>query len=344
MTCKLFQSLLNLQSLSNVEKMPLNRLDYLQYLIRIYALGQGTITNSWSSPSRISSRSVQSNGKVDLYPIDFSQDLTPRLLTDSEGIPMINYANLGTHYNPWFVGHIALGLHSLWNRTRDPELLKQFKKLSDWFVKNAVQTSHGVAWHYHFDYFGGQKKPWKSGLSQAHAISTLIRASQLFDGEVYSDLAILAAKEMTAPYEDGGAALRRDDGTISFEEYYCDPPYTVLNGHLFSTFACYEAAKFFQNASLKKIAESAFKFTEKYLEDYDTGYWSKYSLRKVGKFSDIASSHYHGVHVVQLQVAWHMTGNTVFKNWMKRFHTYQQSRSCRYRALVAKMLVKVISS
>ncbi|TVR19330.1 MAG: hypothetical protein EA391_00890 [Balneolaceae bacterium] len=276
------------------------------------------------------------------YPINFSGDITPDLLTDSNGIPMIDYANLGVHYNPWFIGHIALGYHNNWILKQGKAELDLFLKIADWFVREAVITDTGVVWEYHFDYFGGQNKPWRSGLSQAHGISTLLRAATITGDNKYDKYAKSAVAELVKPYSDGGMAFHREDGTVSFEEYFYDPPYSVLNGHIFSSIACWEAARYFEEESLKKMAELAFDFVENQLPDYDMGFWSKYSLKKTGRIDDIASSHYHDVHITQLNVLYKITGKKVFNTYSDLFYKNQSNPLNRKRALLYKIVAKLI--
>ena len=323
--------------------MALSRIDYLEYLLRIYILKQGTITKSWKGPSMISRDSLNQAPVEWAYPLDFSNDIKPELLTDDSGIPMIDYASMGLQYNPWFVGHIALGYHSKWKKDGKKYNFEQFIKLAEWFVNTGIKTDNGLVWHYNFDYFGGQKKPWKSGLSQAHGVSTLIRAASITGSKVYSDSARLAINQMITTYDKGGMAFKREDGTISFEEYFSDPPYSVLNGHLFSTFACWEASKYFNDEKLKSAADLAFEFVSNRLQLYDTGFWSKYSLNKIGILCDIASSHYHNVHVSQLEVASLLTKRPEFKEYTEKFKAYECNRFCRYKSLLYKIITKLLS-
>lgn len=323
--------------------MTLSKSDYFRYLFNIYFLKRGTITKSWSSPSCLSEDSFEQGPVKWAYPLDFSQDIHENLLTDEAGVPMIDYANLGTHYNPWFVGHIALGYYNLWKRDQKQTNIEHFKTLADWFVDQQVETEHGVTWMYYFDYFGGQKKPWKSGLSQAHGISVLLRAASIFDKNKYESTARKALNELTTPYTQGGPAYFREDGTVSFEEYFADPPYSVLNGHLFATISCWEASLYFKEKKAEQITEAAFNFVKKYLPDYDLGFWSTYSLKTIAGRSDISSFHYHDVHIAQLKSAYRITGAPVFQTYANKFQEYQNDKYQKSKAFMYKSFVKIMS-
>ncbi len=321
--------------------MALTRVDYYTYLLNVYGLNKGTITKSWKNPSLVNSIPSGSKAVEWPYPIDFSQDVVNGLLADEKGVPMIDYTNLGTHYNPWFIGHIALGLHSRWIKNKQRVDLLNFQGLADWFAEHAVKTPNGVVWLYHFNWFG-QKKPWRSGLSQAHAISVLLRAATIFEDNKYDLLAEQAMQEMIAPVENGGTAIVREDNSVSFEEYISNNPVTVLNGHVFSSIACWEANCYFNNEAFDKVTAAAMQFVLNNLCRYDMGFWSKYSLQKKRGLYDIASSHYHDVHIAQLKALYNITGNQTFNKYAILFKEYQSNKVFRNKALLYKSLYKLL--
>jgi heparosan-N-sulfate-glucuronate 5-epimerase len=322
--------------------MPLSRLDYYKYLFHVYGLNKGTITKSWHDPSIVDLSSIDDKPVSWGYFIDFSQDDVDKLLTDENGIPMIDYATLGKQYNPWFIGHIALGRFSRWKKSGKDYDLERFKILADWFIQNGKSTQNGLTWFYHFDWFNNHHKPWRSGLSQAHAISTLLRAASVFKDRHYADAARGAVEDMITPIQKGGAAYYWSDNTISLEESIKSKPSSVVNGHLFSVFACWEASQFFTDSRYKETAIKGWQFILNRIDLFDLGYWSCYSLRRGGSIPDIASFHYHDVHIAQMKVSAKITGNKIFTELAERFTNYQQSKWCRFRALWHKRLAKIL--
>lgn len=322
--------------------MSLSRFDYYKYLFNVYGLGRGTITKSWRDPAVVDLTGLRDEPVKGNYPIDFSQDDVDNLLTDQNGIPMIDYTNLGKHYNPWFVGHIALGRFSKWKRSKKDSDLSKFKILADWFVKTGEVTSHGLTWYYHFDWFNNHNKPWRSGLSQAHAISTLLRAASIFQDKKYEESAQKALQEMIMPIESGGAAYNWPDDTISFEESIILPPSSVINGHLFSVIACWEASNYFKVTEYTDLAKKGWTFILNRSNVFDLGYWSRYSFQNIRNIPDIASFHYHDVHIAQLQVLAEISGYQRFQVLSDRFKKYQHSKSCRIRALWHKRIAKIL--
>lgn len=323
-------------------KVQSNKATYYRYLFNVYILNRGTITKSWRSVKTMLSEDYLRNPVSAPYPFDFSGDVTDKLLTDKYGIPMVDYTNLGIHYNPWYVGHIALGVFNRYKCIKSDTDLKYFRALADWFINNAVETPVGLVWLYHFDWFGGQKQPWTSGLSQAHAISVLLRASVVFNNPGYEMAARNATVQLITSTSNGGHAYEHPDGTISFEEYQNKTPISVLNGHLFAAIACQEASRHFNSENFKKPAQKAWEFVLNRLNAYDLGFWSSYSLKKIVSLHDISGTHYHRVHIEQFRVAYAITGEPLFREYAQRFEDYLNSWSCRLRALWYKRLTKLL--
>ncbi len=297
---------------------------------------------SWSDPAIADLSGLGWIGGIGAYPLDFSQDVTKSLLTDQRGIPMIDYANLGQHYNPWFVGHIALGLYTKYCRHNETADRERFLQLANWFMDTADWHGGFAYWLYHFDWFG-EKSGWFSGLSQAHAISVLLRAHRLLNKDGYERLARAAADCMIAEIRQGGTATLENNGTIFFQEHRKTPAAYILNGHLFSCFAAWEAGSYFAEPRYQEAATAGFNYLYENLSRFDLGYWSAYSLQKkrLG-IPDIASVHYHGVHAAQLTTAGEITGNQTFHSFSDKFTEYQNSRHCARRALWLKRLAKLL--
>jgi len=56
----------------------------------------------------------------------------------------------------------------------------------------------------------------------------------------------------------------------------------------------------------------------------------------------LASPFYHRLHIVQLEVMAHLTGQGVFRDFARRWEGYLRDPFNRYRALVGKVLFKLI--
>lgn len=324
--------------------MLLTRKDYFKYLFLVYIMKKGTLGEgrSWRDPAIIDLNGLLDPPCEGVYPIDFSQDDVPNLLVDKDGIPMIDYANLGIHYNPWFIGHIALGRYTRWRYSNRDELRKDFLHLADWFCENVSRNKNKIYWFYNFDWFH-HKAPWISGLSQAHGISVLLRAASITGKRIYAELAKGAVETMCCPLNKGGTATIEKDGSICFQESLILPSSYILNGHLFSCFAAWEAAQFFNNSHYNEAADKGFYFVQQRITDYDLGFWSCYSLMQKAGLADIASTHYHDVHIAQFTVAYAITKNPIFLEIATRFRDYQSKRLNILKAIWVKRIVKIIS-
>lgn len=82
----------------------------------------------------------------------------------------------------------------------------------------------------------------------------------------------------------------------------------------------------------QRLFEKGVEFILNRLENYDLGFWSRYCLHNgLFRLPDIASLHYHDVHIAQLKVLGMMTNqkkifkkSVIFaeyqKDWKKIFH------------------------
>jgi hypothetical protein len=228
--------------------------------------------------------------------------------------------------------------------TDDPILLTGFRRIADWFVDEAVEHPTGLAWLYRFPWLGGQPIPWYSAISQAHGISVLIRAAATFGDDRYSEVAYRAAELMISRLDLGGCAVEWPDRTISLEESRRAPASAILNGHLFAVYAAWEAWRFFSAPHFFETAERGWSFVASRRRLYDLGVWSRYSLRmhRLGMV-DVASPHYHGVHVAQLRVAAAITSDRVLSDMSDRFDEYQWSPALRRNALRKRVMIKLLN-
>jgi hypothetical protein len=68
------------------------------------------------------------------------------------------------------------------------------------------------------------------------------------------------------------------------------------------------------------IFDKGIKWLEKNLYRYDTGNWSAYDLD-----GNIASDHYHEVHIEQLAQLYKITGKPIFKEYSDKFAQYRDT-------------------
>lgn len=151
-----------------------------------------------------------------------------------DGLPVVDYPDLGEQANPVTVAQWGLSHHS---RGDAGPLFAA----ADWLVDN--QRSDG-AWEYRFDWYvesadDALEAPWISGLAQGQALSVLARAHRLTGDERYLTAGRLALRPYRLPVAQGGV-LRDWGGLPFYEEYPTERPSLVLNGYLFQLVGLHE--------------------------------------------------------------------------------------------------------
>lgn len=241
-----------------------------------------------------------------------------------DGIPVQSNAHLSeTYTSPFYVVHYGLiyseacrsrvgsgGFHWVRDSTSPywPQPPKSsvelFKSSADWVLKNISNDGHRNA-HlmYNFDWpypnypNGKLEAPWSSGLTDAHAITLLLRASDCFGGDAYAKAADRLYRSVITPVRNGGS-LVYVEGRPWIEEYI-DPGVQgtnmshVFNGMAYSYFGVrgYEEARGIEGLSpaLKQSIVSS-------IDTYDRGYWSFYD--SVGSPANIK---YHRINLALLR-------------------------------------------
>ena len=73
---------------------------------------------------------------------------------------------------------------------------------------------------------------------------------------------------------------------------------------------------------------------------YDVGFWSLYEQSGTW-LKMLASPFYHRLHIVQLEVLYRLTGESVFKKYASQWESYRRSRPKRTVALGYKVIFKL---
>jgi hypothetical protein len=74
---------------------------------------------------------------------------------------------------------------------------------------------------------------------------------------------------------------------------------------------------------------------------FDTGYWSLYELSPTW-LPMLASPFYHRLHIAQLQIMYKLTGEPRFIEFARHWEQYEQTPFKRRRALLQKVLFKLL--
>ena len=182
--------------------------------------------------------------------------------------------------------------------------LAMFRSSADWVVRNIRQDPRGNAHlFYDFEWFyrgypeGKLVPPWWSGLTDAHAITLLLRAEDCFGGGEYEQAASALYRSTITPVSLGGS-LVSFNGRPWIEEYV-DPRAKdtdmsrVFNGMAYAYFGlkAYEQAHGIDGLE-KELRASIIAN----VSAFDRGYWSDYDA--IGSAANIK---YHRVNLALIE-------------------------------------------
>lgn len=222
-----------------------------------------------------------------------------------DGIPYSRTARMRERFiSPFYVTHYGLiysencrskadesAYHWLSDDSRQywplpPEIsdIGRFKASADWIVDNIRTDESGNAhlfydfdWPYPFYPDGKLKAPWWSGLTDAQAITLLLRATDCFGGEGYLNAATALYKSVLTPVSQGGS-LTMLNGHPWIEEYV-DPRTPekdlsrVFNGMVYA----YHGIRAYEEYMKSGGASSGLlESIHENFKNFDDGFWTKY--------------------------------------------------------------------
>ena len=265
-------------------------------------------------------------------------------LRDKSGIPVLDYhGKIGRQYNPIAIAQWGLGNFNLFVRSCNRLYRQRFLLAADWLVNKLEFNSFGVpVWNHHFDweYRSTLKAPWHSALAQGQGISLLLRAHKHTGDSRYLNAAELAFQSFECPVERGGVTYTDSAGNTWFEEYLVSPPTHILNGFIWASWGVHEFAMATGNVLAANLFGQAVKTLLVNLAGYDLGFWSLYELSGL-RLPMLASPFYHRLHVAQLRIMHHLTGQREFLDYADRWRRYAASPLKRTRALALKSAFKL---
>jgi heparosan-N-sulfate-glucuronate 5-epimerase len=264
---------------------------------------------------------------------------------DGSEVPLLDYHGvIGRQHNPIAIAQYGLGNYNVWVRDGGDQRLHRCLAAADWLVANLEANVQGIpVWHHNFDweYRDTLVAPWYSGLAQGQGISLLHRAHDATGKQEYASAAAEAFRSLTTVIEDGGVLYIDAQGDPWIEEYIVDPPTHILNGFMWALWGVWDHWLTSKEHKAKELFDSCVGTLLHHLHRYDTGYWSLYEQSGT-RLPMIASPFYHSLHIVQLEVMFHLTGHQDFGDWAERWSGYRRSRINRTRALTQKLVFKLL--
>lgn len=272
-------------------------------------------------------------GSIAGYYNDLTGKVSNSTLLDKNGIP-INVVSSGERvYSLVTIMQYALGCYDLYLLKDDKSYKTKFLKLADYVLQR--QEKNGK-WDARASI--GSNKGNSSCMAQGQGCSILLRAYQMTDDSRYLRAAQTAIEFMLIPSEQGGTAVYHGEN-ISFEKY---PPFegkvsSVLNGWIFALFGLYDYALCMDSEKHWNILKQSCRTLEMSLPLYDRKFWSNYDLT-----GTISSPAYHNVHISLLSVLADLTDSQVMQSYAERFENYEKSSLKYMRAVVIKIIQKII--
>lgn len=264
---------------------------------------------------------------------------------NGQGIPLLDYrGSIGKQYNPIAIAQYGLACLNKHLNVKEKQWLGKAIVQADWLVENLKENTRGIpVWEHHFDWEYREilKAPWYSGLAQGNGISLLCRIAKETGDQKYYEAAEKAYISLTKTIEEGGVIYIDDKGDPWIEEVIVIPPTHILNGFLWALWGVWDYYLLTGEQEIKDDFEKFVKTLEKNIHRYDTGYWSLYELSGL-RLRMVASPFYHALHCVQLRITADMTGKDIFLEFARKWEEYSKKLINRNRALVEKILFKLI--
>ncbi len=327
----------------------MKKLQYLSRIFSAYVLRKQSQLSFWHESPEVNGKAFDETAlkdpkRIPHYYMPFVQKAHYAGPFDEKGVPLLNYhGTIGVQYNPIAIAQYGLGQLELYLRTKKEDHALRVKAIADWLTSELKPNSFGVpVWQHHFDFEYTQvlRKPWYSGLAQGQGISLLLRAHRLTREEKYQDAALRAFRSFEKPVSQGGVLFEDSEKDPWIEEYITDPPTHILNGMIWALWGIYDLWKMQGHAGAGQLWIRCLQTLSKNLSRFDSGFWSLYDLSSL-PLKNLASPFYHRLHLVQLEVLFHLTQNPVFEDFLLCWQSYPKKPLHRYRAFMHKALFKL---
>jgi len=251
---------------------------------------------------------------------------------DNRGIPIYSYG--GKKYNlPVHSILYALGNSEKYRRTKSESNKLCLIRIAEWLSETQDERGGWKTGDTKPKF--GLNEPFYSAMIQGMAISTLVRAALLSGQNSLIDNATKALGLFQIDVQDSGVC-REIDGYLFYEEYPSMKKYHVLNGFIYSIWGLLDLIRYNDNKIARELWEEGLKTLDKWLPEFDMGYWSLYHIGDGMK--NPATIPYHKLHIEQLKVMHAITGQKIFKEYADRWTVYLSNSFGAIRTLPQKLL------
>lgn len=264
--------------------------------------------------------------RCDLHPVCF----------DSGGIPHVHLPGVRQMCHPVTVANWGLHLLFCYGETGQPDQLVHATRLAEWLMANQEDGMWLVPMS---SRFYGIEARWVSAMVQGQAIAFLSRMAKLCGRPAFQEVARRALRPFNLAVTDGGVLARTEWGDF-YEEYPSIPPSLVLNGFIFALFGLHDLAELYAVTRARRLYEQGRACLERIIDQYDTGYWTRYDL--FPRFR-LASQEYHKLHIHLVLAVGRLARMPRLADRAARWQTYRNSLTCQIRWLAGKTCEKLTS-
>jgi len=191
---------------------------------------------------------------------------------DNEGIPFVNYKDLGLKRNYLFVTIWGIYCLQKFLRFNHKKFREKFIKQADWLVQNSKKDyKRGVFWKTDFEWNEEGtvlKPPFVAAMGQGMTISLLIRAYRLTGEMKYLNLVRDTIKLFSLDIKDGGVRTE-ESGYFFYEEICAYPLVRILDGFLISLIGLHDYYITFKDSVSRKLFEDGIRSLE-----WKLNYWN----------------------------------------------------------------------
>lgn len=209
--------------------------------------------------------------------------------------------------------------------------------------RSSFDTIEYAVWKSYVE--GQDYEYFMDGMGQGQLLSLFTRYAMRHSSPERTDLIHRLANSflLDISHKDGFVLKQGED--VIFEEYSRPlPPTHVLNGWIYALTGLADYISYCETTNQpdaffeqkKSLLKASLDTLERYISQYDLGYWSTYEYPRSKR--NIASIHYHVVHIAQLEALMHISGREVFNHYRRKFLRQYYNPLNRVRAFVDKVI------
>lgn len=256
---------------------------------------------------------------------------------DSEGVKLTDYdasgirGISGMQRHPSSIAGFAEQKLSKFTKLQNHEdlilALRQIDYLMDEFKPTLINGDTIGLWYVNFDlgYQYNVKAPWRSGFNQAFCLESMLYGFQVTGNFQYLYMFEKGINAYTYSTIEGGLSFKTKNGGLFFEEVVTSEPlHHILNGHMIALIKIYNCAIYTGSSEAMELFNRGVIGLKEMLYEYDRYGYSLYSLSPnpsmINHFN-IASPHYHNVHIAQLRTLAAITGEKMFNDYANKWQS-----------------------